>query len=101
VHVHGTWARIEEYKVFFDLTDTADGRLKDFLDVDALLGMDHLVIALLQLTIDLDVLYIQACQMLEHLIWSPGLDILKRVNHQEATSTPASFLSEGKFSILT
>jgi hypothetical protein len=33
----------------------------------------HLVVALLQLTVDVYVLHIETRQVLEHFIWSPGV----------------------------
>ena len=76
MHVHGCGAWIEKHQVFLDLANADDCGLKHSLDVDALLRVHHLIIALLKLTVDIDVLYVELSQVLEHLIIHPGLNDL-------------------------
>jgi len=113
VNIHACRSGIEKYKIFLDLAYPAYGGLQDFLNVYTFLRMHHLIVALLQLSVDIYVLYIQRSQVLEDLIWGPGVDQLQECYYfmtftfnkdfylRKLTSTPASFLSEGKFSILT
>ena len=65
--------------------------------------MHHLVVTLLELPVDLDVLDVEACEVLEFLIFHPGLAILHTsVKHYELlTSIPCSFFSAGTCSTLT
>ena len=73
--IHGVGAGVEEHEVLLNLADAANGRLEDLLDEYALLWVHHLVIALLELSIDLNVLHIERSQVLEHLILGPGVDM--------------------------
>lgn len=76
VHVHRGGTRIEEHQIFFNFADAANGRLEHLLDIDSLLWMHHLIVALLELAVDVDVFNIETSQMLEDLIGCPGLNIL-------------------------
>jgi hypothetical protein len=73
VHVETGGTRVKEDQILFDLADAADCRLKHTLDVHALLRVHHLIITLLQLTVDIYVLDVELGQMLEDGIVQPGL----------------------------
>lgn len=70
----GSW--VKEHEVFFDLTYAAYGGLKHSFDVDTLLGVHHLVVTFLQLPIDVYVLDVELCKMLEDIVIQPGLNDL-------------------------
>jgi hypothetical protein len=69
-------SRVENDEVFLEFADSTDGAFKSFLDEDAFLGMNDLVITLLQFSVDIDVLNVQTSQMLEYLVLRPVFDIL-------------------------
>ena len=73
VHIHRCRARIEQNEILLDLADAADGRLQDALDEDAFLRVHHLIVALLKLTVDVNILHIETGEVLEHFIRCPGL----------------------------
>jgi len=52
-----TWT--EDSQVFLNLTDTTDSGLKHSFDKDALLRVDHLIVAFFKLTIDIYVLNVE------------------------------------------
>ena len=79
VHVHAGRSGVEEYQILLDLTDPANGGLQDLLNVDAFLWVHHLVVAFLELTVDINVFHVQASEMLEDLIWGPGVDYLNNL----------------------
>jgi hypothetical protein len=56
MNIHACWARVEEYQVFLNLADAAYSRFEDLLDIYTLLRMNHLVIAFLELSVDVNVL---------------------------------------------
>lgn len=77
MHVYGLGAScIESDHVFFDITNTRDGALKDLLDELPFLRLHYLVIALLELAIDFDVLDVKRSQVLEDLIRGPVGNVL-------------------------
>jgi hypothetical protein len=55
MYINRSRSIIEENQILLELTDSENGALEHFLDENALLGMDHLVIALFQFTVDVDV----------------------------------------------
>jgi hypothetical protein len=55
-----------------NLTNSEHGAFKNLLDITALLRLYHLVIALLKLSVDVDVLDVKAGQVLEDFIFGPG-----------------------------
>jgi hypothetical protein len=103
MYVHGLRPRVEVDQVLLDLADTTNGRFKHSLNEDALLRLYHLVVTLFKLPVDFDVLDVEACEVLEFLIFHPGLAILPiSVKHYELlTSIPCSFFSAGTCSTLT
>jgi hypothetical protein len=76
VNIEGAWSRIEDNHIFLHLTNTQDRGFQDFLDEDSLLRMDHLVITFFELPVYIDILYIQAGEMLKNFIVRPSLNIL-------------------------
>ena len=61
MHIQALWPRVEQAQVFFHLTDPTNGAFKDTFYKHSLLGMDHLVVARLQLSVNVNVLYVEAC----------------------------------------
>jgi hypothetical protein len=61
MHIQALWPRVEQAQVFFHLTDPTNGAFKDAFYKHSLLGMDHLVVARLQLSVNVNVLYVEAC----------------------------------------
>jgi hypothetical protein len=76
MHVDTRWSGVEEDKVLLHLANSKDRALERFLDEYALLWVDHLVVTLLQLAVDVNILDVQPSQMLENLISWPSLDVL-------------------------
>ena len=58
--VEGLRARIEDDQVFLQLADTTNRRFKDFLNEDSLLRVHHLIVTLLELSVDVNVLNVEA-----------------------------------------
>ena len=79
MHVDGALSGVGSHQLPLELTNSANGALQSLLDEDSLLWVDHLIVTLLQLPVDVDVLDIQASQMLEGLILGPGLHLLHAV----------------------
>ena len=77
MHVHGGGPRVEKDQVFLDFADTDDGRLEDALDINALLRVHHLIVAFLELSVDVDVFYVELRQVLEHFIIHPSFNDLE------------------------
>ena len=61
MHIQALWPRVEQAQVFFHLTDPTNGAFKDAFYKHSLLGVDHLVIAGLKLSVYVNVLYVEAC----------------------------------------
>ena len=76
VHVHGGGAGIEENQVLLDLADAANGRLEHFFDIDSLLRVHHLIVALLEASVNVDILDVETGQVLEDFVGSPGFYVL-------------------------
>ena len=74
--VDGVWSWVEGYQIFFQLTNTANSAFKSLLNEDSFLWVDHLVVALFEFSINVDVLDVEACQMLEGFIRLPSFNIL-------------------------
>ena len=62
---------VPENHVFLDLADPEDSRLKHLFYEYALLWVHHLIVTLLQLSVDINILYVQASKVLEGLILWP------------------------------
>ena len=56
MHVETLRSWVEDNHVLLHFTDAAYRRFKDLLNEDSLLWMHHLVVAFLQLAVDVDVL---------------------------------------------
>ena len=76
MHIERSGSWVEEDHVLLDLANAANRGLQHALDVYALLWVHHLVVALLELAVDVDVLNIELSQVLEDFIVHPGLDQL-------------------------
>ena len=77
VETLGSW--VEEAEVFLHFADTADGALQYTLNKNALLGVHDLVVTVFELAVNINILDVQASQVLENFIVGPGLDILSTV----------------------
>ena len=75
MNVYAVSTRIEGYQVLFKLANTANSAFKSLFDKDALLRMNNLVVALLQISVNIDVFDVQTSEMLESLIRLPGFDV--------------------------
>ena len=76
MHVYGLGASsIERHHVLFNIANTRDSAFKNFLYELSFLRLDYLVIALFQLTVDLDVLNVEGSKVLEDLIGGPVGDV--------------------------
>ena len=53
------WPRVIQAQIFFHLTDPTNGALKNAFYEHSLLWVDHLVIALLKLFVNVCVLYVE------------------------------------------
>ena len=73
MHVKRPITRVELNKHVLDLADTQHGALYDLLDVQALLRMHHLIVTVFKFAVDIDVLDVETGQVLEHLVFTPGL----------------------------
>ena len=69
--VDTVWSGVVSNKILLKLADSTNCALENFLDKDSLLRMDHLIIALLELSVDLNILDVQASQMMENIIVRP------------------------------
>jgi hypothetical protein len=72
-------SRVVVDQLELDLTDSEHRAFQNLLDTLTLLRVHNLVIALLQLFIDVDVLYIESAEMLEDLRLTPGVFDLRLV----------------------
>lgn len=66
-----SWVKCNKF--FLDLTDSNNGRFKNRLDTRSLLRMDHLIVTLFQLLIDVNILDVETSIMLEPLLNRPTL----------------------------
>ena len=113
MNVNGLWSRVEQTKVFLHLANAADCRLQHSFDENSLLRVYDLVVALLELAINVDVLDVEAGEVLENFIVGPRLNVLQGDNGYNfvfklriscaiiLTATPCSFFSAGTCSTLT
>ena len=69
---------VEETEVLLHLANAGDCGLEHSLDKETLLGVHDLVVAVLQLAVDVDVLNVETCQVLEDFIIGPTLNILQQ-----------------------
>lgn len=76
VNIERTSSGVELSEVFFHVANPEDRALEDFFHKDALLGVHHLIVALLELTVNVDIFDVQAGQMLEDFVVCHGCDIL-------------------------
>ena len=76
VNVERAWPWVEDDQVFLKLAYTANSGFKDFLNEDSLLRVYHLVVALLKLSVDVNVLNVETGKVLEDFVIHPSLDIL-------------------------
>jgi len=75
VDIKGLFTWVELYNLVFQLTYSANGALKCFLDKYALLRMHALIVALLKLAIDVDVFDVEHCQELKDFIIRPVFNL--------------------------
>ena len=61
MHIQALRPRVKQAQVFFHLADPTNGAFKDAFYEHSLLWVDHLVIARLQLPVNVNVLYVEAC----------------------------------------
>lgn len=61
MHIQALGPRVIKTQVFFHLADPTNGAFKYSFYEHSLLGVDHLVIAGLQLSVYVDVLDVEAC----------------------------------------
>ena len=80
VHINGFGSRIEKTKFFLHFTNACHGRFEHPLDKQALLWVHDLVVASLKLAENVNVLDVEARQVLENFIFRPRLYIL---NHKK------------------
>jgi hypothetical protein len=77
MNVETLGSRVIQTQVFFHFANSANGALQDTLDKDTLLRVDHLVVATLELAVDVDVFDVQACEVLENFIVWPVFNVLE------------------------
>ena len=70
-------SRVVQTQVFLHLADSANGTLKNAFDENTLLRVYHLVVTGLQLAVYVDVLDVQAGQVLENFVIGPVFYVLK------------------------
>ena len=76
MNVYGVASGVESNQVFLQLANTADCALQSLLYKYTLLWMNDLVVTLLQISVNIYILDVQAGQMLEYFIRLPGLNVL-------------------------
>jgi hypothetical protein len=59
-------------QLLFDFTNSQHGAFKNLLHIITLLRVHHLIVAVFQLSVDVDVLDVQAPNVLSNFILSPG-----------------------------
>jgi hypothetical protein len=88
VHVDRILARIELTHLLFSFTDPNHSGLKNFLDEDAFLRVDHLVEALFKSFVYFDVLDVENRVMLEKLL--VGVPVLVVLHKLASQALPSS-----------
>ena len=74
MNVNGALPGIEKNHVFLHFANSANGALKRLFNENSLLRVDHLVVTLLQLPVNVNVLDVKHCVVLEYFIVWPSLD---------------------------
>lgn len=77
MNVETLGSRVVQTQVFLHLADSANGTLKNAFDENTLLRVHHLVVTGLQLSVYVDVLDVQAGQVLENFVIGPVFYVLK------------------------
>ena len=71
MHIKRILSRVELRDLELELADPTNGALEYFLYEDTLLRMHALIVALFELPVDIDVLYVEYGEVLEHLVLRP------------------------------
>lgn len=71
MNVYRLWAGIIRDQVLLDVANSRYCALERILDEHSFLRVHHLVVALLELLVNLYIFYIQRSKVLEDLIWLP------------------------------
>ena len=72
----GSWIQLDQ--LLLHLANTSDSALQSLLDEVSLLWVYDLIVALFEFPVDINVLDVQAGQMLENFLWWPRFNILNR-----------------------
>ena len=75
MNIYAARSSIESHEVFFKFTDSANGAFQHFLDENAFLRVDYLVIAFLKFFENIDVFDIQTSQVMENVVIWPRRNI--------------------------
>ena len=86
MHINRSGTEVVVHKVLFDLTDAADCALKHFFDEDALLWVHNLIVALLELAVDLDVLDVEHGVVGEPFLKAPQFTVLIKLKAKTQSS---------------
>lgn len=78
VHINALRPRVKQNEVLLHFANAANGGLQHALNEDSLLGVHDLVVALLELAINVDVLDVKAGEVLENFVVGPRLDVLQQ-----------------------
>ena len=70
--INAVWSGVVGNQILFELTDSTNRTFKNLLDENSFLWVDHLIIALFKLSVDLNVFDVQASQVMEDIIVWPG-----------------------------
>jgi hypothetical protein len=76
MHVERAFTRVKNCQFLLNLADSKHGALHYSLDVISLLRVDHLVVTVLKLPVDVYILNIEAGQMLKGFFFRPILVVL-------------------------
>jgi hypothetical protein len=77
VHVDAVAARVERYEVLLKLANAANRTLQRLFDEDPFLGVNYLIVALFQISVNVNVLDVETCEVLEDLVRLPAFDVLQ------------------------
>lgn len=78
MHINALGPRVKQNEVLLHFANSANGGLQHALYEDSLLGVHDLVVALLELAINVDVLDVEAGEVLENFVVGPRLDVLQQ-----------------------
>ena len=78
MHINALGPRVKQNEVLLHFANAANGRLQHALNEDSLLGVHDLVVALLELAINVDVLDVEAGEVLENFVVGPRLNVLQQ-----------------------